>query len=160
MVGFNERFFFQFLSRLNISEKCQTSMVYEQRTPPKKKQPGPRFMGAKWCKQTTWIPNSCLFRWKHCDTSHVYQSIDCRFGAWDFVKKQNCLLTPKEGWLSSRTHSQKPNNYNQSVDPWAWSQDPEFPKKLWTWVPTRVAWAQAFHDKRQWFADPRNRFTS
>lgn len=29
-------FFFQFLSRLNISEKCQTSMVYEQRTPPKK----------------------------------------------------------------------------------------------------------------------------
>ena len=65
--------FFNFLSRLNISEKCQTSMVYEPRNPhPKKK-------------------GTNLAR-KHCDTSHLYQSIDCQFGAWDFVKKSNLFI--------------------------------------------------------------------
>lgn len=91
MVGFNERFFFSIFVAPQYIGKVSNIHGIWTTNPPKKKQPGPRFMGAKWCKQTTWIPNSCLFRWKHCDTSHVYQSIDCRFGAWDFVKKNKTV---------------------------------------------------------------------
>ena len=129
MVGFNERFFFSLFVAPQYIGKVSNIHGIWTTNPPQKKQPGPRFMGAKWCKQTTWIPNSCLFRWKHCDTSHVYQSIDCRFGAWDFVKKTKLFIDTQRRLIVLKDPQPKAKQLQSIRGPLGLESGPRVPQK-------------------------------